>query len=82
MIRVTIIYNEVTYIGYEDATTPETAQMKISAEINEMGFYTLKNTNNLKDTNVIGIVFPVNPLYNAEVRLSLFNEDVEMVSVE
>lgn len=69
MIGIYITFNDVVYIGYEDADDVSATQKIIAEEVNRTSRYFLKNT---KDGD---IMFPLNALRVAEIKLTRINDD-------
>lgn len=69
LIGIYITFNDILYIGYEDADNLAETQKIISEEVGKTSRYFLKNT---KDGD---IMFPLNALRVADIKLTKIHED-------
>ena len=69
MIGIYITFNDILYIGYEDVDSVNETQKIIAEEVNSTARYFLKNT-------IDGdIMFPLNALRVAEIKLTRITDD-------
>lgn len=69
MIGIYITFNDILYIGYEDTDNLAETQKIMAKEVNKTARYFLKNT---KDGN---IMFPLNALRVADIKMTKIRED-------